>query len=88
MRACTHTHRERESVLFFETSFAEKRQNKSIPPNFSVKRTFTARNIGQLPFYVHGFSISSSPCEGYGFKVLDCHGFELLPNNSRKIDLV
>ncbi|KAK2170432.1 hypothetical protein LSH36_3g30072 [Paralvinella palmiformis] len=66
----------------------KKRQNKSIPPNFSVKRTFTARNIGQLPFYVHGFSISSSPCEGYGFKVLDCHGFELLPNNSRKIDLV
>ncbi|KAI0212835.1 transmembrane protein 131 [Lamellibrachia satsuma] len=64
-----------------------KRQSKSIPPNFTVRGTFTARNVGQLPFYVHGFSINDSPCVGYGFKVLECHGFELAPNSSKKIDI-
>ena len=67
--------------------FSEKKQTKSIPPNFTVKRTFTARNTGELPFYVHGFYINDVRCEGYGFKILDCRGFELHPNTSRKIDI-
>ena len=67
---------------------SEKRQSKNIPPNFTVKRTFTAKNNGQLPFYVHSFSINDSPCEGYGFKIIECQGFELQPNSSKKIDIV
>ncbi|XP_029658546.1 transmembrane protein 131 isoform X2 [Octopus sinensis] len=65
----------------------KKKQGKNSLPHFTVKRMFTMRNTGELPFYVHGFSINSSPCEGYGFKVLDCAGFELLPNGSQKIDI-
>ncbi|CAE1282442.1 unnamed protein product [Acanthosepion pharaonis] len=65
----------------------KKRQGKNSLPHFTVKRMFTMRNTGELPFYVHGFSINSSPCEGYGFKVLDCIGFELPPNGSQKIDI-
>ncbi|XP_075733789.1 transmembrane protein 131 isoform X3 [Rhipicephalus microplus] len=56
-------------------------------PNFTVRRGFTARNTGQLPVFVRGFYISGKPCQGYGFRVLDCHGFELKPNATRRIDI-
>ncbi|XP_064610189.1 transmembrane protein 131-like isoform X2 [Liolophura sinensis] len=63
-----------------------KKAGKTMPL-FTVRRTFTIRNTGELPFYVHGFAINDSPCEGYGFKVLECQGFDLQPNTSRKIDI-
>ncbi|KAK7503847.1 hypothetical protein BaRGS_00004970, partial [Batillaria attramentaria] len=66
---------------------SEKKPSKLLVPHFTVRRTFTLRNTGELPFYVRGFSINESPCEGYGFKVLDCDGFEMLPNTSRKVDI-
>ncbi|XP_046566823.1 transmembrane protein 131-like, partial [Haliotis rubra] len=66
---------------------SEKKPSKSMVPHFTVRRTFTLRNTGELPFYVQGFSINDSPCEGYGFKILDCEGFEMPPNTSRKIDI-
>ncbi|GAB6023951.1 hypothetical protein CHUAL_008681 [Chamberlinius hualienensis] len=56
-------------------------------PNFAVRRAFTVRNTGLLPIYISGFGISSSLCEGYGFRVLNCHGFYLSPNSSKKIDI-
>ncbi|ESO93808.1 hypothetical protein LOTGIDRAFT_228573 [Lottia gigantea] len=65
---------------------SEKKSSKLVP-HFTVRRTFTLKNTGELPFYVHKFSINDSPCEGFGFKVLDCDGFEMLPNMSRKIDI-
>ncbi|XP_013418594.1 transmembrane protein 131-like isoform X2 [Lingula anatina] len=61
--------------------------SRTIPPSFTVKRTFTTRNSGELPVYVHGFSINDEPCQGYGFKVLNCEGFELKPNQTKKIDI-
>ena len=64
-----------------------KKQTKNTIPNFTVRRSFTLKNTGELPFYVHGYAINNSPCEGYGYRVLDCDGFELLPNSSRKIDI-
>ncbi|XP_059172508.1 transmembrane protein 131-like isoform X2 [Physella acuta] len=64
-----------------------EKKNKNIMPNFTVRRPFTLRNSGELPFYIHGFSINELPCEGYGFKVFDCSGFEMLPNSSRKINI-
>ncbi|KAF5274287.1 hypothetical protein FQR65_LT04405 [Abscondita terminalis] len=56
-------------------------------PNLTVKRTFTARNMGEVPIFVTGFFINNLPCEGYGFKVLNCESFMLLPNTTRKIDI-
>ena len=64
-----------------------KNKPKGATPTFTVRRTFTVRNTGQLPFYVHGFSINDLPCEGYGFRILDCTGFQMLPNDSKKIDI-
>jgi hypothetical protein len=45
------------------------------------------KNSGELPFYVHKFGINGYECEGYGFRVLNCEGFQLEPNASRKIDI-
>ncbi|KAH9505685.1 hypothetical protein Btru_055497, partial [Bulinus truncatus] len=64
-----------------------EKKNKNVMPNFTVRRPFTLRNTGDLPFYIHGFSINELPCEGYGFKVFDCSGFEMPPNSSRKINI-
>ncbi|XP_052793068.1 transmembrane protein 131-like isoform X2 [Mya arenaria] len=64
-----------------------RKHNKNTIPNFTVKRSFTLRNTGELPFYVHGYNINNVQCEGYGFRVLDCTGYEMKPNSSRKIDI-
>ncbi|XP_043684488.1 transmembrane protein 131 [Vespula pensylvanica] len=56
-------------------------------PNLTVKRSFTARNTGELPIHIYGFYISGSHCEGYGFKVLNCASFLLFPNVTKKIEI-
>lgn len=48
-------------------SDCEKRNGK--PLSLTVKRTFTARNIGDITVYVNSFFINDIKCEGYGFKV-------------------
>jgi len=63
------------------------RSSKYNLPNLTVKRPFTARNTGEVPLWVTGFDIDGTPCEGYGFKVLDCEPFELPANDSRKINI-
>ncbi|XP_012279930.1 transmembrane protein 131 [Orussus abietinus] len=56
-------------------------------PNLTVKRSFTARNTGELPIDIHGFYINGLHCEGYGFKVLNCAPFKLIPNATKKIEI-
>ncbi|XP_055857830.1 transmembrane protein 131 homolog [Episyrphus balteatus] len=53
----------------------------------SARRTFVARNTGEVPILVETFMIDDQFCEGYGFKVIDCQGFELKSNSSKKIDI-
>ncbi|KAL1110503.1 hypothetical protein AAG570_008031 [Ranatra chinensis] len=56
-------------------------------PNFTVKRSFTARNTGALPLTVIGFTINGQPCQGFGFRVLNCQSFQLPANSTRKVDI-
>ena len=56
-------------------------------PSVTVKRTFTARNRGQFPITITGFDINHSPCEGYGFRVLQCQPLTLLPNESHSLEV-
>lgn len=53
----------------------------------SAKRTFTARNVGEVPIRIEEMKINDHPCEGFGFKVLDCTPFDLAPNASKKIEI-
>lgn len=64
-----------------------ERLRKNPVPNLTVKRSFTARNTGELPIDIHGFYISGLICEGYGFKVLNCGPFKLNPNATKKIEI-
>ncbi|KAJ9592481.1 hypothetical protein L9F63_015897, partial [Diploptera punctata] len=66
----------------------EREKHRKYPvPNLTVKRSFTARNTGELPIHITAFNINGLPCEGYGFRILNCAPFHLLPNGTRKIDI-
>ncbi|XP_017783745.1 PREDICTED: transmembrane protein 131 [Nicrophorus vespilloides] len=53
----------------------------------TIKRSFTARNTGDIPVYINAYYINLLPCEGYGFKVLNCEPVVLPPNGTKKIDI-
>lgn len=49
---------------------ADLNQKPSLPePDLTVKQSFLAKNLGEIPVHVTSFSINGYPCEGYGFKV-------------------
>lgn len=52
-----------------------------------MKRSFIARNTGELPIEIYDFYINGLRCEGYGFKVLNCMPFELDPNATKKVEI-
>lgn len=64
-----------------------QKQYSTTQPNLTVKRTFTARNMGDVTIYINSFHINDLLCEGYGFKVIDCEPFILPPNGTKKIDI-
>ncbi|NXW05503.1 TM131 protein, partial [Fregetta grallaria] len=63
--------------LFLEMKYRE--------PNFTLRRTFKVENTGQLQINVKTMEISGYTCEGYGFKVVNCHEFALSANASKDI---
>jgi len=82
------------SIMVFHKScdvFCSERvysSSRNIPPSFTVRRTFTVRNTGPLPIYIDKMMIGSVECDGYGFKIIDCTSFDLLPNESHKVDIM
>lgn len=72
---------------FTRVLFSGEKHRKFAVPNLTVKRSFTARNTGDLPIYVTGFNINGLPCEGYGFRILNCGAFHLPPHGTHKIDI-
>jgi len=83
----------KKSILLFEIKPIHLKDcNKSTPkarvyPSFTVKRSFTAQNVGQLPVHVVSMNVNNYECEGYGFRILNCESFVLMPNSSRRIDI-
>lgn len=63
------------------------RSKRVTTPVLTVKRSFTARNTGELPIEIYSFYINDWHCEGYGFKVLDCAPFKLNPNATKRIEI-
>lgn len=56
-------------------------------PNLTVKRSISAKNLGEIPVQVYGLYINGYQCEGFGFKVLNCDPFTLPPNSTKRIEI-
>lgn len=65
----------------------EKSSSAGATVLISSKRTFTAKNYGEVPLIISGMRVESDLCLGYGFKVLNCEPFQLMPNESKKIEI-
>jgi hypothetical protein len=78
--------------------------SKYTPPQVTVRRSFIARNIGEIPLEILSLvvfpqqesfwswalgspEIDGDGCEGYGFRILNCHPFLLQPNQTHSIDI-
>lgn len=60
---------------------------ESPPIVVTAKRTFTARNTGDIPIHIESMFIGGQLCEGFGFRIIQCWPFELPPNGSTKIEI-
>lgn len=65
----------------------EKKSSGGSTVLISSKRTFTAKNYGEVPLMINSMRIENDACLGYGFKVLNCEPFQLMPNESKKIEI-
>lgn len=65
----------------------EKKPSTGASVTVSSKRTFTARNFGEVPLMINAMRIENDLCMGYGFKVHNCEPFQLMPNESKKIEI-
>jgi len=89
-----HNHQSPEDMVL-EFDMREKRledcdrprQSRYSSPVLSVKRSIELENTGAAALYISGFELEGVPCEGYGFRVLDCDGFDLKPAETREIDI-
>ncbi|XP_018584705.2 transmembrane protein 131-like [Scleropages formosus] len=68
-----------ESLLQHFIQQSKQRQN------FTMTKVFNIENDGQIPVIIQSIEISGRICEGYGFKVIDCHEFALTPSTSKDI---
>lgn len=79
--------------LLFELSDKHLRDcDRKVTPDsppivVTAKRTFTARNTGDIPIQIDSMYIGGQLCEGFGFRVIQCWPFELPPNGSTKIEI-
>lgn len=69
------------------TKLCEKKSTTGTNVLITSKRTFTAKNYGEVPLTISGIRIEDDLCKGYGFKVVNCEPFQLMPNESRKIEI-
>lgn len=84
-----------DTALMFDLSDKHYRDCKrsaehlDAPPVLvTAKRTFTAKNTGDVPIDVFNMYIEGKRCEGFGFRILNCWGFRLQPDSSEKIEIV
>uniref|UniRef100_A0A673WJY2 Transmembrane protein 131 n=1 Tax=Salmo trutta TaxID=8032 RepID=A0A673WJY2_SALTR len=78
------------SLLFQMTEASLKDCTESelllpVEPKSTLRRTFRLENTGLLPLYIRSAEINGQPCQGYGFKVLNCQQFALKPNASEDL---
>ena len=72
-------------IVFLHVSGSK--HSRYSPPVLTVKRLFKAKNTGLTPIHISGFEIEGQPCEGFGFKVLNCEPFVIEPSQSVDVDI-
>ena len=57
--------------------------------NITTKKVFRLHNTGQVSVHIFGFTINGLPCQGYGFKITNCHNtpFILKPGMSKRVSI-
>lgn len=53
----------------------------------TVRRSFMARNTGEVVINVVNMTISGKSCENYGFRILNCEPFRLKPNETHMLEI-
>lgn len=90
-------------IYSFKFVVEQTGSSKYVPPQVTVRRSFVARNIGEIPLEIFSLVIlpqqeaywpwtntaefGRDTCEGYGFRILNCHPFTLQPNQTHSIDI-
>uniref|UniRef100_A0A0N4UMJ2 TMEM131_like domain-containing protein n=1 Tax=Dracunculus medinensis TaxID=318479 RepID=A0A0N4UMJ2_DRAME len=64
-----------------------KRLTHKLFTTLTVKRSFVVANTGEVPFTVVNMSLNNVPCENRGFRILNCHMFQLAPNETYILDI-
>lgn len=72
-------------LIFFVCVRVAENNNKVL--NITTKKVFRLRNTGQVSVHIYGFTINGLPCQGYGFKITNCHNapFVLKPGMSKRV---
>ena len=81
-----------QTSLMFEIGdkhlkLCEKKSQTGANVLITSKRSFTAKNHGEVPLIINGIRVEDNFCQGFGFKVFNCLSFALEPNESRKIEI-
>lgn len=81
-----------QTSLMFEIGdkhlkLCEKKSQTGANVLITSKRSFTAKNHGEVPLIINGIRVEDNFCQGFGFKVFNCLQFALEPNESRKIEI-
>lgn len=80
-----------QTPLMFEVTDKHLRQcekpQSAAKPFVAIKRSFTAKNTGEVPITVYAVFIEDQPCSGFGFEVVNCQPFELAPNTTSKVEI-
>uniref|UniRef100_A0A915KZA5 Transmembrane protein 131-like conserved domain-containing protein n=1 Tax=Romanomermis culicivorax TaxID=13658 RepID=A0A915KZA5_ROMCU len=64
-----------------------KRLQHKLQTGLTLRRTFVAKNTGELPFTVTNMTINGVNCVNRGFRILNCFQFTLKPNESYELDV-
>uniref|UniRef100_A0A914XGB6 Transmembrane protein 131 n=1 Tax=Plectus sambesii TaxID=2011161 RepID=A0A914XGB6_9BILA len=64
-----------------------KRLTHKLMTTLTVRRSFLARNTGEVVINVVNMTISGKPCENYGFRILNCEPFRLKPNETHMLEV-
>lgn len=78
-------HKEEAPFLNLFNQFSFLFNSSEIPDKLT--RYFKIKNVGNLPLHFQRLSIEKLGCSGYGFEIINCGAFSLLPNQNYILEI-